>query len=711
MVDATVNNPSPESLRGLTPERYAAIHRSLLSGLLGNVGFRKEQFEYLGTRGRKFHLFPGSALFSRKPPWVVSAELTETTKLYARTVARIEPEWIESVGQHLLHRDYSEPYYHRDSAHVLANEKVSLFGLVIVPKRRVHFGPIDPKASREIFIRQGLVEGEYHSDAPWARNNRQLIRDIELAEAKLRRRDLLVDAASRFAFFDARIPAGIYNGPLFEKWRQKAEQSDRRALFMKREDLMVPGPEAPAELFPERVVINNTIRVPLGYLFDPGNEFDGVTATVPIALLNQLPQEPFEWLVPGYLPEKVTELIRTLPKDVRVQFVPVPEPARPVLPMLQFGDGSLHEQLAWQLGKIAGQKVSPAGFYADYLPEHLRMNFRIVDEAGRTLTIGRDLEAIRRKLRVELKQTFEELPTSQWHRDGITRWDFDDLPEMVEVKRPGLVVKGYPAIVDKGTTPASPAGSVSLRLLDSPQLAAEATRAGLRRLFLLQLGGDRVKYLQRHLPGIEQMCLQYATIGSCDELRRDLLAVTVDRALYRDDVVAIRRRDEFVGRAEQAWQRLSEASREVCDVVGQALGTYQSLARQLSQPVLPLLAPNLADIRQHLADLLPRGFVSATPWPWLRHFPRYLKGIEMRLKKLQTAGPARDTQAMNEIRPLWKKYVDRRELHEFQGVEDPALAQFRWMVEELRVSLFAQELKTALPVSIKRLEQAFAEVR
>lgn len=695
---------SSEPTRGITPERYSAIHRALLSGLLGNVGFKKEQFEYTGTRGRKFHLFPGSSLFSRKPPWVMSAELTETTKLYARTVARIEPEWIEQVGEHLLNREYSEPYYHRDSAHVLASEKVSLFGLVVVPRRRVHYGPIDPKASREIFIRQGLVEGEYNTEAPWARNNRQLIREIELAEAKLRRRDLLVDAQSRFAFFDVRIPAGVYNGPLFEKWRRTAEQADRRVLFMKREDLIVPGPEAPADHFPERVIINDSVRVNLSYLFDPGNEFDGVTATIPIAQLNQVPQEPFDWLAPGYLAEKITELVRTMPKDLRVLFVPVPDTVKAVLPMMKFGDGALHEQLAWNLGKHAGKAIPAESFCEDYLPDYLRMNFRVVDEVGKTLAVGRDLEAIRRKLRVELKQTFEELPTSQWHRDGITRWDFDDLPEKVEVKRPGLVVRGFPAIVDKGA-------GVALRLLDNADLAAKATLAGLRRLFLLQLGGDRVKHLQRYLPGIDAMCLRYAVIGSGDELRRDLLALSADRALFGDDAVVIRRRDDFVSRAETAWQRLSEASREVCDVVGQTLELHQSLQRRLGQVAAPLLAANVADIRRHLEALLSRGFVATTPWAWLKHFPRFLKAADLRLTKLQSAGLTRDTQAMSQVSPLWKKYVDRRELHEFQGVEDANLSTYRWLIEELRVSLFAQELKTSQPVSVKRLEQLFADVR
>ncbi|HEX8914045.1 MAG TPA: DUF3418 domain-containing protein [Humisphaera sp.] len=690
--------------RGITPERYSAIHRALLSGLLGNVGFRKEQYEYTGTRGKKFHLFPGSGLFSRRPLWVMAGEVAETTKLYARTNAKVDPEWVERVGEHLLTREYSEPFYHRESAHVLASEKVSLFGLVLVPKRRVHYGPIEPKASREIFIRQGLVQGEYHSDAPWARNNRTLIRDVEMLETKLRRRDLLTDAESRFAFFDAKVPAGVYNGPLFEKWRRDAEAKDKRALFMRHEDVVVPGPEAPAAAFPERVVVNDEVRLQLQYLFDPGNPADGVTAVVPLAVLNQLPDEPFEWLVPGWLQEKVTELVRTLPKDLRVKFVPVPETAKSVTPTLKFGDGSLYDALAWQLGKIIGQSVNPAAFSPQDLPDWMRMNFRVVDETGRTLENGRDLTEIRRKLKVELKATFASLPTGPWHRDGVTRWDFPDLPERVEVKRPGITVRGYPAVVEQ------PNGSVALRLLDTERAANEATRLGLRRLFLAQLG-DQVKNLTRYLPDADRMCLNYKTLGPGDELRRDIVNLSADRALFGDDDVLVRRRDEFVARAERAWQRLSEASREVSAVVGESLELYQALLRKLAAPVPPLLVPNQADIKQHLANLMPPGFVRKTPWLWLKHFPRYLKAIDLRLKKLTNAGATRDTAGMTEVRPLWKRYVDRRSLHEHQGVDDPKLEQYRWMIEELRVSLFAQELKTAVPVSVKRLEQVWAEVK
>jgi ATP-dependent helicase HrpA len=690
--------------RQIDGEHYAAIHRALLAGLLANVGMKKEQFEYVGTRGRKFHLFPGSGQFSRRPPWVVAAEVTETTKLYARTVGRIEPEWVEQVGAHLLHREYAEPYYHRDSAHVLASEKVTLFGLVLVAQRRVHYGPIDPKTSREIFIRQGLVQGEYHSDAPWARNNRELVREVELMEAKLRRRDLLADADSRFAFFDPKIPADVYNGPLFEKWRRQAESADKRALFMRREDLVIPGPETPKTLFPDRVVVNEQVALDLQYKFEPGDEADGVTAVVPLAVLNQLPAQPFEWLVPGHLPELVTELIRGMPKDLRVQFVPVPESARAVTPMLRFGDGSLPEQLAWQLGKRAGSPVPPASLAVDRLPDWMRMHFVVVDEAGKSLEAGRDLEVIRRKLRVELKETFEQLPTSEWHRDGITRWDFPDLPDVIEVRRPGLTVRGYPAVVDAG------AKGVSLRVLDSAASALVATKAGLRKLFLMQIG-DQAKSLQRNLPGVDRMCLQYATIGPCDDLKREIVNLAADRALFGDEDVLIRKRDDFIARAERAWQRLTVAANEVCAAVGESLETYQSVARRLAQPVPPFAAAGAADVRQHLADLMPRGFVAATPWAWLKHYPRYLKAIDLRLKKLLAAGATRDAQSADQIRPIWKRYLDRRDLHAFQGVEDPTLQQYRWLVEELRVSLFAQELKTSVPVSVKRLEQVFAAVR
>jgi ATP-dependent helicase HrpA len=697
--------PTPAGGRAIDRAKYDAIHRALLAGLLSNVGQKTETHEYTGARGRKFHLFPGSGLFSRKPPWVMAAELAETTRLYARTVARIDPMWIERVGEHLVNRQYTEPHWSRDSAHVYAFERVTLYGLVIVARRRVHYGPIDPKTSREIFIREALVNGEYNTDAPYFRHNKQLVRDVELMEAKLRRRDLLVDAQTRFAFYDARIPAGIYNGPLFEKWRRQAEARDRRALFMSKEDLMLPVPEPPKDQFPEAVLVDE-MRFPLTYRFDPGHAADGVTATVPLGVLNRLDAEPFEWLVPGWLEEKAVALIKSLPRELRVALVPVPDTVRAVLPLLKFGEGSLPGQLAWHIGRVSGVQIPPTAWDLNALPDWLRLNFRIVDEAGKTLEAGRDLDEIRRKLRVEVKQTFENLPTGEWHRDNLTRWDFGDLPEQVEVKRPGITLKGYPALVDTGT-------AVNLRLLDTAEAAAVAMRAGVRRLFMLQVG-QQMKYLARNLPGVDRMCLFYATLGPCEDLKRDLVNLTVDRAMYDDappDAPPIRTQEAFAALAEAGWRRLSAAALEICDLVGQVLALHHDLTRQLSAPVPPMLSAAVADMREQLAHLVYRGFVAATPFPWLRQYPRFLKAIEQRRRKLVNAGAARDAQAMMDVRPLWEQYLKRAEWQRLQGISDPALRQYRWMLEELRVSLFAQELKTSVPVSVKRLQGLWAEVK
>lgn len=696
--------PAPGG-RAIDRAKYDSIHRALLSGLLSNVGQKADAHEYTGARGRKFHVFPGSGLFSRKPPWVMAAELTETTRLYARTVARIDPIWIERVGDHLVDRQYTEPHWSRDTAHVYAFERVTLYGLVVVARRRVHYGPIDPKASREIFIREALVNGEFNTDAPYFRHNRQLVRDVELMEAKLRRRDLLVDGQTRFAFYDARVPAGIFNGPLFETWRRQAEAKDRRALFMSKEDLMLPVPDPPKDRFPDAVLVGE-MRFPLSYQFDPGHPADGVTATVPLGLLNQLDAEPFEWLVPGWLEEKVVALIKTLPKELRVPLVPVPDTARAVVPLLKFGDGSLSGQLAWHIGRVSGVQIPPAAWDPDALPEWLRMNFRIIDEAGKTLEGGRDLDEIRRKLRVEVKQTFENLPTGEWRRDNLTRWDFGALPEEVEVRRPGITLKGYPALVDTGA-------AVNLRLLDTPEAAAVATRAGVRRLFMLQVG-QPMKHLARTLPGVDRTCLFYATVGPSDDLKRDLLNVVVDRAMYHDappETPPTRTQEAFAVLAEAGWRRLSTASQEVCEVVGQVMAQHHDLTKQLSAPVPPMLSAAVADMREQLAHLVYREFVAATPFPWLRQYPRFLKGIDARRRKLLNAGAARDAQALMDVRPLWEAYLKRAEWQRLQGIGDPALRQFRWMLEELRVSLFAQELKTSVPVSVKRLQALWAEVK
>jgi ATP-dependent helicase HrpA len=693
-------NPMDE----LTPARADAIHRAVLAGLLGNVGLKGDSHEYNGARGAKFSIFPGSGLFKSKPKWVVAAELVETTKLYARTVAKVQPEWVERIAEHLVKRTHTEPRWQPERGYVVANEKVTLYGLVLVPQRTVHYGPINPKESREIFIRAALVEGDWRTEAPFFRHNRRLVDEVQALEAKARRRDVMVDQQVIYDFYDKRVPAGLYNVPLFEKWRREAEKPDPKLLFMSRRDLMRhAAEEITAESFPDFLVINN---VPLGleYDLDPGGPMDGVTLVAPLAMLNQLPAVRFDWLVPGLLREKIVELIRTLPKPLRVQFVPVTDTADAAAAALKAGFVPLVDALAEFLGKRSGVPVPRGAFEPQAIPSYLHLNYRVIDEQRKTLATGRDLNAIRRQLGVAARESFAAMPKSSYSRENLVRWDFGDLPPSVEVKRDGMTFLGYPALVDRSE-------SASLELLDSAEAARESMRSGVRRLFMTQVR-DELRYAERNLPGIEAMALNYATIGGYKDLKSDLLQAIADRALsFAGDTSAIRAQAEFIRAAEEGWRRLNAATKEVCEIVGQILAEYQPLQRRLTDPFAPMLHPSIRDMKEQLGHLVYKGFIVRIPWEWLRHLPRYVEGISARLKKLSNAGLARDEQGMATVTPLWKQYLSRLEKHRHDGVRDPELMTYRWMMEELRVSVFAQELKTAMPISVQRVERQWEKVR
>lgn len=692
----------PDDLPELPPAKQDAIHRALLAGSLGNVGARSDGVEYLGVRGKKFYLFPGSALFRQKPSWAMAAELVETTRVYARTVASVHPLWVERAAAHLVKRDYSDPHWVPDIGRVLAFEKVTLQGLTLIPRRKIHYGPIDPPLAREIFIHHALVLGDYPTQAPYFRHNRRLVEEVQTLEAKSRRRDVLVDPKARFAFYDARVPARAYTADEFERWRRQAEKRNPRILFMSRQDLMLhPALGVTAELYPDSIEVNG-LTLPLEYLFEPGDRADGITATVPLAALNQLPAEPFEWLVPGFRYDAFVALIRTLPKTLRVKFVPVPEFAAEAARQLKPSDGRLLDALARHLGKAAGETVRAEGFHPGVLPEYLRMNFRVVDAAGNTVAAGRDLADIRRRLGLQARASFAAKPPPQYHRDNLTRWDFGPLPERVEINHQGMTLNGYPALVDAGA-------SVSLRLFDAPDAAAEATRAGVRRLFMLQVRQE-IQYTERTIGDVERMCLYYATIGRCDDLKDDLLTAIADRALFDDDPTIPRTREAFAARAEAGWRRLANAAADVSDVVAQTLAAYHELDLDLAADAPPLWSDSVRDMRDQLSHLVYRGFVVRTPFQWLRHFPRYLRAIGIRLKRLDNAGLTRDLQAMQEVRPLWDRYKRQAaRTHESPTPDAPPPEAVRWMIEELRVSLFAQELKASVPVSVQRIERAWAD--
>ncbi|MBI2313409.1 MAG: ATP-dependent RNA helicase HrpA [Betaproteobacteria bacterium] len=681
-----------------TPAKYEEIHRALLPGLLGNIGSRADDGEgYLGARGIRFAIFPGSALRRKQPRWVVAAELMETARLYARCVAAIEPEWLERAGGHLCKRTYLDPHWEKSGAQVVAYERLTLYGLVIVPRRRVHYGAIDPGVSRELFIRGALVAGEFETRAPFFQHNRQLMAEVAELEHKSRRTDVLVTDEDLYRFYDARIPGGVCNGAGFEKWRREAEKQNPKLLYMSREDLMRHGAGGVTEAqFPETMEVAGA-TLELSYRFEPGHPLDGVTVTVPLALLNQLEATPFDWLVPGLLREKVNALIRSLPKQLRRAFVPLPECVTDCLMELDRMGAArerlLTEALSLALKRLRQVEVPPEAWDTAGLPAHLHMNYRVTDDEGKELAAGRDLQKLKDELGGAAEKSFA--PQADWDRSGITRWDFGALPQSVEFERGGRRLTGYPALVDDGA-------GVRLTLLDTADKAQEATQRGIVRLYRLEMK-EQMKFIERNLPGFQQMALAYAPLGNADELREELLAATVDRAVWAEGG-EIRDANAYQARGRQAKVRLPVVAQELARVVGEILTLAQAVKKSLDGPAGRAFRHAESDMRRQLENLVFRGFITRVPYVRLQHTPRYLKAMQRRLEKLPGA-VERDQRHTAEINALWKQYEQRLDRHRKAGRRDPRLEEFRWQLEELRVSLFAQELKTPYPVSVKRLQK------
>lgn len=712
------------------------IHRALLTGLLSHLAVKVDASGYTGARGSKVQLWPGSALFKARPSWVMAAELVETTRLYARTIGPVRTEWIERVASHLLTRSYSDPHWHEATACVRAYEKVMLFGLVLVERRPVHLGPIDPVTSRQVFIQHALVENDFRTDHPALLKNRERIRWIESWQRKLRRQDLLTDAGTRFAFFDARIPHHVYSGSTFDKWSRRGRGSNSHELELGDEHLFrgiesagsktgpdrsTPDPDVgtSVENWPSLKTIAETSRwvqmsfpdtwevegmkLPLVYKDEPGEEDDGITVVVPLNALSQIPDTRSEWLVPGMVRAKIDALIRSLPKKLRTMFVPVNETAERVERSLGgFGVGSLTDQVAGVLWKMSGQPVRREDFQTESIPPYLKMNFRVVGSRSEVLAESRDLIQLRAKLGQKLRQTFSTLPDPTYTRDNLTQWDFPDLPERVTVEHSGAILQGYPTLIDQGT-------SVSLRLLDSAETSAALMPAGLRRLFMVQTSKE-LRQVLRDLPGLEQLRLNYHPFGTGEELMEDLMSLTADRSFFAGSP-AVRTRNDFAHQAGQAWKRLYEVSRSLGKLSGEILELYRRLDPVLQRDYPPLLVESIDDMRCQLRMLMPRRFLTVLPAEKLELLPKYLRGIDLRLTRLTNAGLARDLNGLTVIRPLVQQYLDRRKKQAQRGMTDPVLEEYRWLLEEFRIQLFAQELKTSVPVSIKRLEQVWQRVK
>ncbi len=731
-----------------TPASYEQVHMSVLAGLMGNIGFKLDAAssagDYLGARGIKFFPHPGAHLSKKPGRWLVAAELVETTRLFGRGLAAIDPAWIELVGAHLLKKQVQDPHWEKKAAQVFALERATLYGLVVYSGRRVNYGRLDMAGAREIFIRQALVAGFWDTAWPFLAVNQKLVRQIEDLEHKSRRQDVLVDEELIYAFYDQQLPAEVCSGDSFEAWYRKAVKAQPGLLFLKREELMrhqAAGITTAA--FPKTIRLGG-VDCAADYLHHPGDARDGLSVAIPLFALNQVDEQRCDWLVPGMLKDKIQALLKTLQQRARSRLVPLPQTASEMSATLSeedvFGRGDLLDALLKLVRAATSLDVVRHDLKPDMLPTHFLMHFRVLDEHGRQLGSGRNLGALKAEWGAQARGAFQALaqlrlagvvnsapdeqstskaahtasPSHAGERKASTQtlatqqrytdWTFGELPELLEVQRKGQSLIGYPALVDDGD-------AVTIEVFDEPALAQTTHRRGLRRLFALQVR-DALKYLEKNIPDLQGMTVIFfqlarqggpANAKGSDDLRQQILELAIDRTFLGEPLPLDAQ--DFRQRVSDGRARLTLITQEVARLAGAILGQYNLAVRKLKD--LRLEAGPATDVNQQLERLMSNRFLLDTPWASLQHYPRYLKGVLARLEKYR-ADPARDAAKLSELRPLEQRYW--RQVAERKGVVDERLQDFRWLLEELRVSFFAQELRTPQPVSVKRLEKAWTQL-
>ncbi|TNY37659.1 ATP-dependent RNA helicase HrpA [Thermomonospora catenispora] len=694
---------------GLTPNTAdaapEAIHRSLLAGLLSHVGLMDpEKRDYLGARNARFAIFPGSGLFKKPPRWVMSAELVETSRLWARVNARIEPEWIEPLAQHLVKRTYSEPHWSAKQGAAMAYERVTLYGIPIVPRRRVNYGRIDPELSRELFIRHALVGGEWNTHHAFFHENRALLEEVEDLEHRARRRDILVDDETLFDFYDRRIPAEVVSVRHFDAWWKKARRTRPDLLNFTKQMLINEGAgQISEDDYPDEWR-QGPLRLRLTYLFEPGEDAagsDGVTVHIPLQLLNQVSPEGFDWQIPGLRAELVTELIRSLPKRLRVNFVPAPDVARRALQRMTPQEGPLLEALERELRAMTGVTVPRDAWDLSRVPDHLKMTFRVVDERDRTVAEGKDLEELKRRLKSRMRGTLQAAARKDGvERRGLRTWSIGELPRVYERRRDGYAVKAFPALTDEGD-------SVAVRLYETPAEQRQAMWRGTRRLLLLN-SPSPVKLVHDGLSGQARLVLSRNPHGSVAALFDDCVTAAADR-LMADAGGPAWDEEGFAKLHDHVRAELVDATAAVVGQVERILRVAHEVDRRLRGAAGLALVPSLTDLRAQLDELIAPGFVAATGCARLPDLLRYLRAMEARLDKLPE-NPVRDRQLMQQVHRIREEYDDLLRRLPPARRDEEAVRQIRWMIEELRVSLFAQRLGTRYPVSDKRIRKAIAQI-
>ncbi|MET7644900.1 ATP-dependent RNA helicase HrpA [Streptomyces sp. NPDC005426] len=682
-----------------------SVHTSLLAGLLSHIGLKDtEKNEYLGARSAKFAIFPGSALFKKQPRFVMSAELVETSRLWARVNARVEPEWIEPLAQHLLKRTYSEPHWEKDQAAVMAYERVTLYGVPIVAQRKINFGRIDQEASRDLFIRNALVEGDWRTHHQFFHDNRKLLGEVEELEHRARRRDILVDDETLFDFYDQRIPEHVVSGAHFDSWWKHKRRDEPDALDFERSMLINEKAGAVTKDDYPDSWRQGKLKFRVTYQFEPGADADGVTVHIPLQVLNQVTSEGFDWQIPGLREEVVTELIRSLPKPIRRHYVPAPNYADKFLDRAVPLQEPLPVTLARELQRMVGVPVTADDFDLSRIPDHLKITFRVVDERRRKVAEDKDLEALRVQLRPKARQALSKAAAAtagpsgeSIERSGLTDWTIGTLDRVFETRRAGQPVKAFPALVDQGET-------VAVRLFDTEAEQQQAMWRGTRKLILLNIPVNPAKFASDKLTNQQKLALSRNPHGSVQALFDDCATAAADRLIAAHggpawDEASFRKLYDKV-RAD-----LVDLTVRTIGQVQQILAAWQACERRLKTTNSLVLINNVTDVREHLARLVPAGFVTLTGLRRLPDLMRYLVAEDRRLQQMPT-NVQRDTTRMEKVHEMQDEYAWLLEqLPQGRPVPQEVL-DIRWMIEELRVSYFAHALGTAFPVSDKRIVKA-----
>lgn len=679
-----------------------AIHSAILTGLLSHIGVKDgDKSEYIGARNARFMIFPGSGLFKKPPKWSMVAELTETSRLYGRTAARIQPEWIEPLAQHLIKKNYSDPRWSKKAGAVLASEKVTLYGITLVADREVQYGTIDPVVSRELFIRRALVEGDFETRHRFFAENRKLLAEVEALEAKSRRRDILVDDETLYLFYDAHIPADVVSARHFDSWWKVASKETPELLNFEREMLLQGDASHINEHDYPNQWTQGRLKFRLSYQFEPGEEADGVTVHIPLPLLNQVEPLGFDWLIPGMRHELLIALIKSLPKQWRKNFVPAPNYADALLASISPEQGPLLDAVERQLKRMSGLTVPRECWDWNAIPDHLKMTFRVIDDKRRKVAESKDLLLLKEQLREQVQQTLSQVADDDIEQEGLTLWSFGPLPQQYSQKRGGFEVKAYPALVDQKD-------SVAIQLFDSSAAQQSAMWAGQRRLVLLNVPSP-IKYLQEKLPNKAKLGLYFTPFGKVADLIDDCIACGCDQLMQQHGGLSWDS-DTFQQQKELIRGELNEAVVKIAAQVEQILTAAHGIRKQFKGKMTLELAFSHSDIQAQLERLIHKGFVTETGAARLPDLLRYMKGIERRMEKIPVDAN-RDRMYMLKVQHAEQAYQQLLgKLPRGQAIPEE-VRNIRWMIEELRISYFAQVLGTPYAVSDKRVLQAIEAIK